>query len=48
MLKCKGHNLSLVVLLLVPRCIVACPSPVPRTKVRFDVVSNNVSKVMME
>lgn len=36
MLKCKGHNLSLVVLLLVPR-----------TKVRFDAVSNNVSKVMM-
>lgn len=37
MLKCKGHNLSLVVLLFVPR-----------TKVRLDAVYNNVSKVMME
>lgn len=36
MLKYKGHNLSLVVLLFVPR-----------TKVRFDAGSNNVSKVMM-
>ena len=32
----------------VPRCIAVCPSLVPRTKVRFDAVSNNVSRVMME